>query len=133
MENYELPDGLNKRLRYFNGQFLVAQDLIDEQNYHLDRHRRQNRLLRTPGILEGLEVSATSENDGIQISPGTAVDYKGRLIILNETLSLNVEGYSDKTVALAIAYSQHYLPEHRRFDRQRWPDLLLPRHKPCVR
>lgn len=86
MAEYELPNHVKKRPRYFDGQFLVDQDFVDEQNYHLDRQRRQNRLLRTPGILEGLEVEVNIDRTGIRLAPGTAVDFKGRLIIVSNSL-----------------------------------------------
>ena len=35
--NYELPSVVEKRVRFFDGQFLQEQDFIDEQKYHLDR------------------------------------------------------------------------------------------------
>jgi len=120
MPNYELPEYLNKRVRYFDGQFLTDRDFVDEQNYHLDRRQRQNRLLRSPGILDGLEVAETSDSTGIKITPGTAVDYQGRLIILHdivdfegeplerqgEAFVLSTENYADKQVTLYLSYSQ---------------------------
>jgi hypothetical protein len=42
------------RVRYFNGQFLQEEDFQVEQAYHLDRQRRHNRTLHTPGIADGL-------------------------------------------------------------------------------
>jgi len=120
MPNYELPEYINKRVRYFDGQFLTDRDFVDEQNYHLDRRQRQNRLLRSPGILDGLEVAETSDSTGIKITPGTAVDYQGRLIILHDIVDfegeplerqgkafvLSTENYADKQVTLYLSYSQ---------------------------
>ncbi len=40
---------VDKRLRYSDGQLLTAQDLTDEQAYHLDRQRRLGRALRVTG------------------------------------------------------------------------------------
>ena len=86
MSNNRLPNHVKKRLQYYDGQFLVVQDFQAEQNYHLDRQRHQNRLLRTPGILEGLDVEVNDDRKGIKLSSGTAVDYKGRLIIADDSL-----------------------------------------------
>jgi len=86
MSDNEFPNHVKKRLKYYDGQFLVVQDFQAEQNYHLDRQRRQNRLLRTPGILEGLEVEVNDNRTGVKIAPGTAVDYQGRLIIVSDLL-----------------------------------------------
>src|SRR5262245_57027432 len=68
-------------MNFSDRQFLRAQDFIDEQDYHLDRHRRHNRLLHSPGVGEGLEVSSSSA-ETVQVSAGTAIDDQGREIVL---------------------------------------------------
>jgi len=52
-----------KRLNYFTGQFLEAQDFIDEQSYHLEMRRRRNRLQMGPGVLDGLGVTKTGAKE----------------------------------------------------------------------
>ena len=44
MADYVLPDVVEKRVRFFDGQFLQDQDFIDEQNYQLDREHRHDAL-----------------------------------------------------------------------------------------
>lgn len=107
MADYTQPDHVEKRLRYSDGQFLVVQDFIDEQKYHIDRQRRQTRLLRTSGILEGLQVtpaSASAEAVSVEVAPGTAIDLKGRAIILSEKHVVDLTEHIGTTVTLAIAY-----------------------------
>src|SRR5262245_60578915 len=72
---------VSKRLNFADRQFLRAQDFIDEQDYHLHRHRRHNRLLHTQGVSEGLEVSRSGA-ETVQVSAGTALDDHGREIVL---------------------------------------------------
>ena len=60
----------DKRLRYFNGQFLQQEDFADEQTYHLDRQRRHNRDLHTPGIAEGLEGRVEIRDGRIHVHQG---------------------------------------------------------------
>ena len=96
-----------KRLRYFNSQFLEADDFIDEQAYHIDRQRRHNRTLHTPGIAEGLEVTAATGATQATVATGTAVDELGRQIILtSEELQRTVElnNFLDQKVLLVISY-----------------------------
>ena len=64
--NYEQSEYIEKRIRYFLGQFLTEQDLIDEQKYHLDRQRRGNRILQVSGICEALTgtVQEQSQSSG---------------------------------------------------------------------
>ncbi len=81
--NYEQPDVMNKRVRFYDGQFLQDQDFIDEQKYHLDRRQRLTRLLHVAGIANGLEVRTTN-----RVTAGTAVDPDGRLIVLDATKTM---------------------------------------------
>src|SRR3954452_4010291 len=60
-----------ERVRYFEQQFLRVDDFNAEQEYHRDMRRRHNRMLHTPGISEGLLLSA--DGTGVAISPGAAV------------------------------------------------------------
>lgn len=71
-----------KRLRYFSGQFLKAEDFTDEQGYHRDMRRRHNAKLHTYGVVEGLEVSATAVEYEVEISNGWAIDVDGHEIVL---------------------------------------------------
>ena len=45
------------RVRFFNGQFLQAADLVDEQAYHVQMRWRHNLALHSWGIVAGLEPS----------------------------------------------------------------------------
>lgn len=71
-----------KRLNYFQGQVLTAQDFIDQQDYHLQK--LQLLLSRFPnGIVRGLEVTAGSGTEGgLEVTSGVAVDADGRLILV---------------------------------------------------
>lgn len=77
-----MADDINKRMNYFDRQFLRADDFRVEQAYHIDRHRRHNRMLHTPGFAEGLEVSGDPGSTTVTVSAGTAIDAKGREIVL---------------------------------------------------
>ena len=103
--NYnQYPDSdIEKRVRFFDGQFLKDQDFIDDQKYHIDRLRRSQRLLRVAGICDGLEV--TVREKVLAVQNGTAIDTKGRTIVLPSDRALNL---SDRkgTVDIYIAYSE---------------------------
>jgi microcystin-dependent protein len=102
--NYDLPEnGVVKRVRYFDGLFLKDQDFIDDQKYHTDRQRRPNLLLRVAGICEGLSVLA--ENNQVKVTPGSALDSRGRLIVLSETVSIDLKGQVGD-VDLYISYQE---------------------------
>ena len=73
-------DEFNKRMNYFDRQFLRAADFQVEQKYHLDRHRRHNRLLHTDGLggPDDLRVTGIKGQSEVTVSSGTAIDQQGR-------------------------------------------------------
>src|SRR5579872_2143192 len=106
MADYALPDVVEKRVRYFDGQFLQDQDFIDEQNYQRDREHRHSRLLHGPGIVEGLAVTSATPNQ-VTVAPGTAIDSDGNQLVLAQAtvVSLPAADFDDKQgVQVYISY-----------------------------
>lgn len=102
---------IDKRARYFTGQFLQEKDFTEEQAYHIDRQRRHNRLLHTWGIARAtdLEVTAKAGDSMIEVSAGTAFDGEGRQIVRTqsqEPRQLLVAEYKGKTVYVIISYAE---------------------------
>jgi hypothetical protein len=100
-----------QRLRYFDQQFLRVDDFVDEQTYHRDMRRRHNRMLHTPGICEGLKL--TADGTAVRVSPGAAVapgaheDGGGAEIVLDEEVSLDLSSLpADAPVYVAIRYAE---------------------------
>ena len=129
--NYEQSDYIEKRLRYFLGQFLTAQDFIDEQKYHIDRQRRGDRILKVSGICEGLKVTAQGVVTAV-LEPGTAIDPKGRLVVLAAEKKIDLAKYKNKAPYLVISYqetesdpSQSGSEGNRRWDETPKIDLVL--------
>lgn len=71
----------DERGRYFDGQFLSAQDFVDEQRYHTDRLRRALDHLTVAGVARGLELAAAGPWR-LRLQPGTAIDGRGRLLVV---------------------------------------------------
>jgi hypothetical protein len=103
--NYQQPEYVEKRLRYFDGQFLKDQDFIDEQQYHIDRQRRLSKILQVSGICLGLDVTAKGVDQAI-LAPGAAVDAKGRLIVLGAQEVIALATYKNKIVNLFVSYQE---------------------------
>jgi len=104
---------LEKRLRYFDGQFLQELDFRDEQNYHVDRQRRPFKSLTVAGVCEGLTVKpieaneANLNNDLVTVSPGMAIDARGRQIVLESQRKVKGDGkVLGQQVNLFIAYQE---------------------------
>ena len=99
-----------KRPNYFTSQFLVAQDLNDEQAYHLDHRRRHLGAMHTSGVVEGLDVTLVGGTQ-VQVTAGSAIDKDGREIVLVDarTHTLASGGVGDD-VYLTIAYNEDLDP-----------------------
>lgn len=96
-----------KRLKYFTGQFLQQQDFTDEQEYLLDRTRRHNAQLHTPGIAKGLTVTVNSGSKSVSVAAGTALDGEGQLIVLKDPFNVGFESeFHGNTVLVVISYHE---------------------------
>lgn len=97
---------IDKRLRYFNGQFLEQKDFKDEQDYHIDRLRRHNRTLHTRGVAEGLEVTGAPNDSVVKVAPGTALDEEGRQIVLTDEKTISLSSVQGTTALVVISYTE---------------------------
>lgn len=73
-----------KRLRYFAGQLLSADDLREEQQYFMRRRQRHNLALHGSGVVTGLSVTVSGDTSppSLVVGPGLALDPHGREIEL---------------------------------------------------
>src|SRR6266545_8018959 len=78
----ERDRNLDKRMNWFDRQFVRAQDFVDADDYQLDRRRRHVRLLHSPGVAEGLRVNGALGDASIAVDAGTAIDGQGREIVV---------------------------------------------------
>lgn len=84
-----------ERNNYFYGKLLTVRDFEDEQKYINDKRRINNILTKGAGIVSGLNVVLLDDKT-ISIEAGMALDYQGREIIIDESITkkLNVlEGF----------------------------------------
>ena len=99
MADYEQTPDVKKRLRYYDNQFLLEQDFIDEQKYHIDRQRWHDRHLHVAGVVAGLDVKKTGTAE-VTVEPGTAVDSLGRHILLSKKQPVELADSSEKRLYL---------------------------------
>ena len=79
-----------RRVRFFSGQVLTAEDLAAAQEYLRGMRRLHNRL-HGYGTVSGLDVEV---GDGeVHVTPGVAIDPLGREIVLTRPLTLCLEGH----------------------------------------
>lgn len=80
-----------KRPAYHNGQLLLADDFIAEQKFHVHAGDRHSLNLHGWGVVRGLEVTRASDS-AVHISPGYAIDGRGREIELRQGETLELQG-----------------------------------------
>ncbi len=97
----------NKRVHYFDHQFLREKDFADEQEYHIGMRRLHNRMLHTWGIAEGLTLSFASGASRAAIREGVAMDGQGRELMLTEAAQTpDLSGLAGKIAFITIAYAE---------------------------
>jgi hypothetical protein len=93
-----------ERVNFFAGKLLTADDLAQEQTYHLDRHRRHNRFCHGWGVVAGLSVSITDDST-LTVEPGIAIDCAGNELAVVECMRVPLGGLSGKSF-LCIRYTE---------------------------
>ena len=104
-----MAEDINKRMNFFNRQFLRASDFQDEQSYHIDRRRRHNRTMHSPGVAEGLDVTGSPGANEVLVSPGMAVDENGCEIVSVNQMNVPLINASG-TCHIYISYQELLLP-----------------------
>lgn len=99
-----------KRLSYFTGQILTADDFKLEQEYFREKLKRHNRSLHGFGIVSGLKVTASGGE--VAVEPGLALDCAGNELAIAETLSLACHALAPPAGGWHAAYvNLRYLEE----------------------
>jgi hypothetical protein len=103
---------IDKRMNYFDRQFLRAKDFQAEQDYSIHRRRLHNKLMHSAGIAgeDQLSVKHSITENTLTVQPGTALDEEGREIVLVNAVTLQLDKQPDitgeGTYALYIEYAE---------------------------
>ena len=120
---------VEKRTRFFDGQFLQDDDFNVEQAYHLDRQRRSTSVVARPRRGRGLLVTAGEPNT-VTVGPGTAVDSDGRMIVLIEGTTVDLpigEVQRQRMSSCGLVCAERGGPAVRRGQRRLHPLARAPR------
>ncbi|MER7705113.1 hypothetical protein ABTX81_19745 [Kitasatospora sp. NPDC097605] len=93
-----------QRPRYFDYQFLRADDFDTEQRYHRSRRELLTALFYSPGVVSGLTVTCTDSS--VTVAAGYAVDRLGRLVVLPAVSVVPAPGAGDLTLTVTVRYSE---------------------------
>ena len=90
-----------RRLNYFDGKFLRADDFNVEQAYLRQLVGLSNQGLGA-GVVYGYDTVQGS-GDTVQIGPGLAIDPSGKVLLLQQTVTQSVQALIDASAKLAAA------------------------------
>ncbi len=93
-----------KRVRFFSGQILTAQDFQAEQEYHVGKRRFLNQQLFGAGIVAGLDV--TTDNGSVVVSAGFALDAMGNEIVVDQPAQVNTKTCVKQACFLFVRYTE---------------------------
>jgi hypothetical protein len=104
-----------KRMNYFTGQFLDADDFKAEQNYHIDMRHRLNRSFRGPGIVDnGFTVKVANqlsdtEPARIIVEEGIGIDNFGQELVIispvtKEISKVELDKLQGKSIFVCLIY-----------------------------
>ncbi|HZJ66455.1 MAG TPA: hypothetical protein VFD36_23270 [Kofleriaceae bacterium] len=101
-----------KRINFFKGFLTTEKDWNDAERYHIDKRRLHNRMLHSPGIVNGyagdLRVTARARGDlSVEVQPGYAIDGMGNdLMIFDAAIrNINLEEFRlPQTIYVVLRY-----------------------------
>lgn len=85
--------GQFEKNRFFQGKLMTPRDMQVEQEYHAERLHTLARHTVGTGIVQGLEIRAVVEADdelSVTVSPGLAIDGRGRPIVVDTETTKSV-------------------------------------------
>ena len=94
-----------ERMHYRSGMLLTADEFATEQTYHVERRRLLNRMLHGAGIVSGLEVTGGPDDGAVTVSPGFALDARGREILICEPEHVTVPT-GDGAISVYAMYAE---------------------------
>ena len=101
-----LPDLLKrpaKRLISHRGMSVDDQTWNDAHDYHRYHQLSHSLLVHGPGIVRGLEVTATGlEDNSIVVHPGMAIDENGAGIVVREPQLIPITAYRSETIYIIV-------------------------------
>jgi hypothetical protein len=93
-----------RRLNYFDGKFLRASDLQDEQNYLRQLVQLSNQAGGS-GVVHGFDLTLGG-GDTLNLGPGLAINPDGRVLLLPQGLSIVIQELIDKSQQLKALFKE---------------------------
>jgi hypothetical protein len=110
--------GAPERNRYFYGLLMDAERFQKDQNYFNRKRHLLNRFVSGGGVVCGLELAFNATTSKLTLSPGLAIDFAGREIIVPDAAPVDIAQLTDAhgkpagavpadaTIVVSLAYSE---------------------------
>jgi hypothetical protein len=95
-----------KRLRFFTGRLLTAEDFELEQNYVREKQKRHNRTLHGFGIVSGLKVIVDAGQ--VNVEPGLALDCEGNELVVSTAFVVSPVTCEWPSAYLQVGFAEEY-------------------------
>jgi uncharacterized protein DUF4159/FHA domain-containing protein len=102
-----------KRINPFRGLMVDETVWRDAHRYHLLRGRIDLLLAHGAGIVEGLEVTAAADGASLRVQPGMAIDGRGQLVVVRETVSLGLPSGLPGPLFVRLRYREDFVEPQR--------------------
>lgn len=99
---YDLP--VVERTRFFDGERLTANDLLDAQTYERELRWLHNRCLHRWGIALGLSAMGARGDRTVAVGAGYALDCRGRDLIVPDRIAVQVPPVAGDANGGAVRY-----------------------------
>ena len=97
------------RPNYFAGRLLTVDALREEQQFHIDTHRRHLRLMHGWGVVTGLTVAVESDHTTIHVEAGVAVDPLGNELALVGPHGIAASNAPASSLSVVLEYAERAL------------------------
>ena len=118
-----------KRIRFFTGQRLTAEDMTELQRANRELRWLHNRSLHSWGIGIGYGVTGERGDTSVTVAPGYAIDCMGRELILIDPVTLTVPAVaaaSDGKSAAVYYLTASYIEDADQNPAEARPGVCLP-------
>ncbi len=108
---------LLRRVNYFQGRLLSADDFSAEQEYHREKSRLHNRRLHGSGVASGLTVSLSggTSRAAITVKSGVGIDATGNELELDAECSVPI-GVKARAFRVVLRYVERPVEPIPSFD-----------------
>ena len=96
-----------RRIQPYRGLVIDVPAWTEAHGYHTLQQIRHGLLMHSPGVIAGLDVTATDPpGSSVVIHPGVALDQEGHIIIVGHRQQISLQTETEDIIYLTLEYSE---------------------------